>query len=689
MTSRGDSSHRDVHMPPITVVTTAPSNINLSHKNETTIIPAPTILLKPPQPSNTLNSTNNGNNINNSNAASLSLNRSSHNPNNYNYNNYHYNNQQTFTTNSHTNITEEENDKEIDSALISALRDKRERMALLRLEQNLIDFMNEKNCGFMEVGGPFNNIIIKGASGGGSAAAATGAGSTGAGTGYEDTSGATSTTTDGTSNIITTNNVYSNTGNSYNMGINNGYNTMNMMESNNNSNSGGGKQTSFQRLCLHRLADRFKIIRQNNMNSNMNNNNNYINAGNANNGPGLIRLVKVKESRIPKVKLINVDMSTYETSNTIPQDRGTGTGGVGGDSFEGATNSFAAMGLTDRMTGANLDSSNCITGGGANSSSGKKSKKKEKVKIMKRSSNKGSTGSLNNDSRQNSGSRNKGKKLSDKEKAYAEARARIFNTQESNSTIDESDHANSSSANENKTTDTGNVATAFDDSTSTLQPTVSIESVGSPGRSSPSVFASQINAIESQQQPSLSLSNSSNDVAATDNSNNYNNNVPAAAIGGAESKVLWRNRQQESNDPDFRRAHHPVMMQQHVYTQAQYQPNGGMYGHGVGVPGYHYQGTDMDPMSYGRSNQQMYYQQQQQQQQHWQAGQQQDINNSMHQMYKSGGIGTNDNGQNRTSQYQQYAPSYYDAGVSNDGGNSNDKKQQTPVYTDEEFPALG
>ena len=54
------------------------------------------------------------------------------------------------------------NDKQVDSALVSALRDKRERMALLRLEKNLVEFMNDKNCGFMEVGGAGNSTVIRG-----------------------------------------------------------------------------------------------------------------------------------------------------------------------------------------------------------------------------------------------------------------------------------------------------------------------------------------------------------------------------------------------------------------------------------------------------------------------------------------------------------------------------------------------
>ncbi len=39
-------------------------------------------------------------------------------------------------------------------------------MALLCLGQHLIDFMNKKAFGFMEVGGPFDNIVIQNANGG-------------------------------------------------------------------------------------------------------------------------------------------------------------------------------------------------------------------------------------------------------------------------------------------------------------------------------------------------------------------------------------------------------------------------------------------------------------------------------------------------------------------------------------------
>ena len=56
---------------------------------------------------------------------------------------------------------------------------------------------------------------------------------------------------------------------------------------------GGGRQTSFQRCCLHRLADRFGIVRETNE-------------------QGMIRLVKVKESAIPSQLLIDLRPSDYE-----------------------------------------------------------------------------------------------------------------------------------------------------------------------------------------------------------------------------------------------------------------------------------------------------------------------------------------------------------------------------------------
>jgi hypothetical protein len=658
----------DQNAPPMIVVTTASSG--QSHRREQKIdTPTPTILVKPPTSTVASSGQNQspnqaiGNNSNHSHGNNhYNYYNNSNAYNNYNYNSNNNNNAPNGNTNNNNQNQQifktEKNDKDVDSALLSALRDKRERMALLRLEKNLIDFMNEKNCGFMEVGGPFNNIVIRGASGG---------------FGDNSNSGSNNNTNSNTASADgmaggVQQHMQSGGGMGGGGGMNmNGYsNAMNM-----NDNGREGRQTSFQRLCLHRLADRFNIVRQSNMHSNNTNSNTpYV--------PNLIRLVKVKESRIPTVKLINLDMADYETSHTqnIPQDRG--------DSFEGG--GYGVRGITDHLNGTHLDNSNNGPPGtgsnngtntGTSTSSGKKSKKKEKVKkIMKRSPN-SSSGSLNKSA--DSSTKRRGKKLSEKEKAYAEARARIFNTQESstsnvnpnsNSTnLDGSDHANS-------TTNDINVDAAS--SAFALESTVSAESASaSPDRLSPvspNNTNSTVAAAATRQSPPEAA------VNYYDESTNAHSNVhvPAAAKGGAESKVLWRNRQQEASDPDFRRAHHPIMVPQPVvYQQHQhFQPSPVLVPTQVAYAppasaGYHYQGN-MDQMSYShshnhnhnRNGQHAYYQQQHQQ-------------HTMHQMH-NGGV-----------QYNAYSQHPYDGGIANDRGKITNKKQATPVYTEEEFPALG
>ncbi len=487
----------------------------------------------------------------------------------------------------------ESNDPQVDSALLSALRDKRERMALLRLEQTLIDFMNDRNCGYMEVGGHLNSIVKRGASGGGNGS-----------NNNSSNNLAHLSSSDGSPNSknnewkdeLDLANGRSNANNG--MGIMNGYMNMNMTNSMpvpdvNNGNGpspamNGMRQTSFQRLCLHRLADRFNIVREQGYNVNMNNNayNNYNN-GNGYHNPGLIRLVKVKESRIPSIKLIDLEPSQYDPA--VPQDRGV-------------------HGITDRLAGTNLQ----IGGGGVaiagniGNSSGKKSKKKEKVKIMKRSSN----GSKNQDSEKekssNSKNRRNRKKLSEKEKAYAEARARIFN--------DAGNGAGNDSVSTPATSD------RIDNSSehSLLVPSQAIIADGESGGAhnsastpqSQSPIPSQGSSPQQQQLGSDSAAMSTADAPIIkaefkNQSNPKRGNLPAAATGGAASKVTWRNREQEASDPDFQRRHHPVIMQpipvpvgvQGPYVGVHHQYNGMNVNHQVQHQGGYYvhtQGLSVD-----------------------------------------------------------------------------------------------
>jgi hypothetical protein len=48
----------------------------------------------------------------------------------------------------------------IDSALLSAMRDSRERLALLKCERVMVDFCNAPDVQEIDVGGSYNSIII-------------------------------------------------------------------------------------------------------------------------------------------------------------------------------------------------------------------------------------------------------------------------------------------------------------------------------------------------------------------------------------------------------------------------------------------------------------------------------------------------------------------------------------------------
>lgn len=330
-------------------------------------------------------------------------------------------------------------DKEVDSALLAALRDNRERIALLRLEQAMIEFMHDKSCEFMDVGGPFNSIVVKGPDNG---------------IGEEKLSA------------------------NFDSGL---------------------RQTSFQRLCLHRLADRFNIARDQGFTSPMNN---Y----------GLIRLLKTKESRIPKLKLIGIDLVQYD-SQTSPQDIDNG--------------------LTDRLFAVSLQNNH-----------GKKSRKKkvEKVMIMKRSSSSSLTGGNKNEktTKGTDKTKRRGKDLSDKEKAYAEARARIFAT-ESSPTKDGCDHALHSEENT--------------DSETNLNST-----------------SHSLNSSPPEKDDPLQQSNTAS---------------------AATSKATWRNREQEASDPDFRRRHHPIVMVQPFPMYAQHDGSSQYIQHQYGYNYYGYTGEGL------------------------------------------------------------------------------------------------
>lgn len=404
----------------------------------------------------------------------------------------------------------------------------------MKLEQALIDFMQDDKCPFLEVGGHFNAVILKG-------------------------------NKEGTLDV----NSYQNAGNANSssgiVGLSNLQGVGTIVD------GGKGNWTSFQKLILHRLADRFQIVREAGQAHVVMGNNGGVAMSANNNGNGLsppqpqqmIRLVKNKSSRIPGVKLIDLNMSDYNMNG------GREAGGRNGLSAE--ANEYNSMkGLTTQLAMANIKELGLNPGS-------RKGKKKEKVQIMKRSSaGKGSSGSL----AEKQGSKRRTKKLSEKEKLYAEARARIFNDESTtltttSTTVEISQPPQDSSFSDNVgdtpdniiSNDTSSQPSQIATSRSSNQST---ESGDTGSLTSPSTLLIPSQLLNSDtaaldtmgtNSPSESPSPSSPSTFESVNTKTQTP-VPAAATGGGSSKVLWRNRQQEASDPDFQRSHHPVLVSQ-------------------------------------------------------------------------------------------------------------------------------
>lgn len=341
----------------------------------------------------------------------------------------------------------------IDSALLAALRHPRERVALLRLEQALCDFVtaepasfalnnasddNETNvtasgsplAGWMEVGGAFNAQILR---------------------------------------------PHSSPESSVKAGA---------------APCPQGKQTSFQRCLVHRLADRFLIQRQT--------------------GSVLdqsIRLIRTTESKLPSILLQDLEPSQYALVDDEVQNN------LAFDQQRQAPDTNVQPML---RKGASMDLNNG---------------KPRKMKIMKRSG----KDVLQSQSSMESSSSNhlkSGKNglggnvssLTEKEKAYAEARARIFST-DSNSNLagmaDAENDAASPSAQDLITPMAScNISSTADNATaksSALQ-------AAAPTFRPQSLNGTSLVQIE-----------------------------PTGTSSVTASKAVYRNRMEEATDPDFRR----------------------------------------------------------------------------------------------------------------------------------------
>lgn len=336
-------------------------------------------------------------------------------------------------------------DSVIDSALLAALRDPRERLGLLKLEQVMLDFIQKQpQDQYLDVGGAYNSVVTSPSLG---------------------------------------------------------------MLSQPSMQNAHKAQTTFQRCILHRLADRFHIARDSNID-------------------GSIRLLKSAESQVPGRLLLNVQPAEYSLTDQ----------------------SDPSMLANNNSIVANNSGFGNNTSGNITSSQGKKNRK---MKIMKRS-NSSPASALN----KNKDAGKKRTSISDKEKAYAEARARIMGTaentadqaQESNATMNAPLHNSLS----DPTLPTARGGTTYYTTTTTTKT------------------------------PAASLEDS-----AKQNSNYYN------------TKATFRDRRQEETDPDFQRGGRMAMHNPYATTTV--------------APADYYNNPTND--YYGYSNPPPSQQQQQQQQQ--------------------------------------------------------------------------
>jgi len=457
--------------------------------------------------------------------------------------------------------------EEVDSALLSGLIDARERKALYRLEQSMIEFMKDDASSYMEVGGAYNAIVVKQSS-----IPISEAGDR-----------------DGEIPLV----------------------SRQGLDALIHEQQRGQKQTSFQRLILHRLADRFGILRE--QINNVAPDGRLVDAGGItqytqNFSPGLIRLVKTDGSSMPRNLIIDVDLSLLTNYRNPRANRNFQNGYGGYASGGGYTNGYQNSGygqfddgtaqITDQMGSATLGSNEATA-----AAAPKKSKKK--MVIMKRDS---STGDAKDKSK-SKGKKKTKKKIEDKEKAYEEARARIFGDAGGSGEADEGGDevvVRSSAA--------AAAAAAQDCST----PQHSRQSSFSAGSDSGSPDAAVEDRVASRAEQSPGEADSAS-------RSYYKKKLGSGSNGGGNGgrvRAVVRNPQQEANDPDFRRRNdvRPRMVQGYNngggyggyggHSQQQQGYGGGNYGHshhhsqqqgyGGGYGGY--------PQDYGQD----YYGQQQQ-----------------------------------------------------------------------------
>jgi len=354
-------------------------------------------------------------------------------------------------------------DSVIDSALLAALRDPRERIGLLRLEQSLIDFVEKQpHDRHLEVGGPYNSIVISPTLG-----------------------------------------LMSPAANSY----------------------PNKSQTSFQRCILHRLADRFQISRENNSN-------------------GTIRLLRQPQTKIPSRLLLDVRPKEYSLIESTQQlsivDGKTSNGNKGllSSNAIGSTNTPTKSENRNSFRCRNNTNSTIVNPSKSRLSDSSTSirTKNPKMKIMKRANSSPMNGDTANRLNSNSINKKKASSLTDREKAYAEARARIFQREQQKTpphpltTDDRREEPSNSAAMKttapiHRLTNNGSIPDADYASLATS-----------------SLFPNPLNADPRNGQKCNASSSRSTTTSE-----------PAMVSNLTSTKATFRDRKQEQSDPDFQR----------------------------------------------------------------------------------------------------------------------------------------
>lgn len=350
---------------------------------------------------------------------------------------------------------------DIDSALQAALKDDRERVALLRLETTMVDFLASP-AAWMEVGGPWNSVTLQDPS----------------------------------------------VSQSHRQAAPNAQHA--------------GRQTSFQRCLVHRLADRFGIVRETGQ---------LLEAS--------IRIIKTAGSKIPSPLLQDMDVSVTaldQLSRRLAHQTLQPNGG--NNTTTTTTVSNPATTMLPAVAAP--------------------SPKPRKMKIMKRSSK--SSGSLASPRTSSSTSNGHRRPFSDKEKAYAEARARIFSDETAQTTM---------------------TATALSNGGNPVSHNVPYQRADS---------LSSASAAAATPSRSASLDSTTGGSSSISLYHRGSGAPIAAAAMATDRKAVYRNYAEEAADPDFQRGAAAVVFQQSYYpatgAQHQQQQQHQHYSGHIGYPPY-------------------------------------------------------------------------------------------------------